>query len=346
MVEEKKKKNKGTIVAIIILVLLVLGFGGYFVYDMFLKTEEPVKVEEPKAEVLEESDFYDVSELVKNNYIEKIETTENDYIKISDGKVLVRPSDFDEKFVEAKGIEGTPKYVYANSLCSDCQNEKGYVVLTEEGNVYYSEPDFSYSEDDFQTINLKKFEKINTEIVENIYKLSDIRGVYDGFAFYETNDGELISVLDNKTFKEIWEYPDLSFRLHTGYVIAFVISPDKRIYDFERNYDEIKYNELLYNGNPIYAKDIFYKDKENSAPLIQENYVIGSDNKIYIIEEVIEGDDDTLKIDLYNEKEVKDYKIVNTDNENKEHKVDITYTDGTTESFEGVYVSTLHFRNR
>ena len=138
MVEEKKKKNKGLIVVIIILILIILGLGGYIVYDKVLK-EEPVKVEEPKEEVLKEPDFYDVSELVKNNYIEKIDTTENDYIKISDGKVLVKPSDFDEKFVETKGIEGTPKYVYANSLCSDCQNEKGYVVLTEEGNVYYAE---------------------------------------------------------------------------------------------------------------------------------------------------------------------------------------------------------------
>ena len=55
MLEEKKKKNKGTIVVIIILILIILGLGSYIVYDKVLK-EEPVKVEEPKKEVVEQQD--------------------------------------------------------------------------------------------------------------------------------------------------------------------------------------------------------------------------------------------------------------------------------------------------
>ena len=76
MVEEKKKKNKGTIVVIIILILIILGLGGYIVYDKVLK-EEPVKVEEPKEEVVEQQEELVIGNTFKLDNItcEKDETS-------------------------------------------------------------------------------------------------------------------------------------------------------------------------------------------------------------------------------------------------------------------------------
>ena len=69
--EEKKQKNKGIIVVITILILLVLGFGGYFVYDMFLKSEpEENNIESNVNNVEEKMSIDDV--VIKNSEVKEL----------------------------------------------------------------------------------------------------------------------------------------------------------------------------------------------------------------------------------------------------------------------------------
>ena len=322
MVEEKKKKNKGIIVVITLLILLVLGFGGYFVYDMFLKTEEPVKVEEPKEEVLEEPDFYDVSELVRNNYIEKIDTTETDYIKISDGKIMVKSVYYDT-FKEIGGVEGTPKYVSFIGLCSDCQGS-GYIVLTEEGNVYYSE-------DDFEIQGVPNFKKANTDIVVNIY-MTDL---YQKNNFYaEISNGSILRVdkdgmNSSNTFESDFKYVDYVYIPNTGKGIAMMLDKDGKL--FYKDNVEFRFN----NVSEIIAKEVFSK-RENS---IAKYYILSNDNNIYITELL------DANLNLYNEKEISNYELVTKNVGEKIFDLKINYSDGSVNTISDVMAtSTIYER--
>ena len=163
----KKKSNKGFIITIVILVIICLGLSGYIAYDKFLK-EQPINTEKESQETNnnetekeeQSSNFYDIDELVKNNYIEKITETSAEQIKIKDGKVYIAISyDYEGEFKEVKGIEGTPKYVYESPIS---MHENEYVVITAEGDVYYTK------EKDGVMSELKK---VNQTKAINVYKI-------------------------------------------------------------------------------------------------------------------------------------------------------------------------------
>ena len=117
--------------------------------------------------------------------------------------------------------------------------------------------------------------------------------------YYETEGHELISVTDGKTkIQERYIYPDVSYRTGSGFDVNFWIKYDKTILHYD--YDKKEFIELKYKETPIIAKEILSEFKE-----IGKNYVIGQDDKIYIVEETSTK---ITKIDLYNNKEVKDYK--------------------------------------
>lgn len=74
----EKKSNKGLYVVIIILSLLVVGFGGYFVYDKYLKDDKDInitnntndsKIVEPKEEKRGYISISDESETILKKYI-------------------------------------------------------------------------------------------------------------------------------------------------------------------------------------------------------------------------------------------------------------------------------------
>jgi len=330
----EKKKNKGIIALIIVLIVIILGLSGYIVYDKVLKVEEPAIKEEVKEsdEEVKETDFYSISELLKNNYIEKIETTETDYIKISDGKVFVM-SDFDDdgnvKFEEIEKIEGKPRYVSFKSLCSDC-TQLQYIILTYEGDVYYGF-------DDGESLSIPGFKKVNSEEVVNIY----YNDLYQDKRFYaETINGDLLRVdkngiVSSNTFKNDFKFVDYVYVPMTDGSIAYKLDKDGQMYIGEKLVE--------YKGVSIIAKEIVAMPySENSLEEFTiKFYVISNENKIYFID-YPSGKEN---INLYSEKVVKNYNIDDSNDENVVLKIE--YTDGTTEEIKNIWpqISTIYERN-
>ena len=346
--EEKKKSNKGLIVLVVVLiVMIILGLIGYICYGKFMVVEDasnnPVK-----DNVTVNDDFYSVSNLVKNKYIKEITSTSselvnNTVIKISSGKVLVADDLSKEKpsLIDAKGISGTPKYVYAS--LSHSVSATLFVVLTEEGDLYSSN-----AGSDVSKAVVKEFTKLNSSKVDSIYDFNYDLG---GFVNYPTKpltiyalcDNSLVSVytdgyLDNKpvgkmdsTFKIDFPNPDMiASRCVEDSCDALYVSYDKKLFDGT--------NEIKISGDSLNVKDGFVKTVIGSTGDIVKAsyYIIDNSNNIYLIEK------DSSKIvdsKLYSEKKISSYEY--NDNSNT---VTISYSDGSTEKIDMTYMSTLYYR--
>jgi len=369
---EKKNRNKGLIVIIVVLVLLVLGLGGYFVYANVFK--DASNVEQEPEEILDVSNFYSISELVKNEYIRKIEDTviRNSYddviFEIRNDKLYIVEDIFavDYKLVEAKGVQGIPKYIYYYiSSTSDV-----FVTLTEEGDVYYGEFD-SDSHDGVL------FSKVNTDKVLNIYvdvteELENNYPFKNDTIYLELENGELISLVKGKlgkTYKELWPYPDQVCGRYSVYYVCdrvLMISSDRYLYNafYTKNsvYDELdtwNYEPIKYKGKKIKVKDAFVVSKEFPAYDFEEDdanlkyinsvfYVIGEDNYIYVVEKKAKNSGKISKIKLHSDQKILDYEYVGqeygVDNFEPE-QVNITYENGKSETIKDLYeVSTLYER--
>ena len=353
--EEKNKKNKGLIVAIVILILLVLGLSGYIVYDKVLK-EEPVKVEEPK-ETIEEPDFYDVSELVKNKYIKKIEESQNaEYIKIENGKVYIfnyekfaideYESSKDLAFVEAKGIKGTPKTVVSKFVQSAYNNM--FLVLTEEGDLYNL-----FVVDSV----IGEFKKINNEKVLNLYDFyqGDITIIDYPFnaktVYAELENGKLMEVNGKaqmvKTFEEVWPYPDKICNYNVtadGTCGGLVISPERILATekYDQTNDGYVYEAIKFEDNEIKVKESFSVNGNNET----NYYVISMDDELYEIKQDL-TDYSNISVKKISDIKVKDFSfdIPNYNLEFEYGKAKITYINGSSKEFDKVItVSTLYER--
>lgn len=341
---EAKRNNKGLIFAVIVLAVMVLGLIGYIVYDKMINLEDKNDSNKQVTIEQQEKDFYNIDELVKNGYIEKVTTKETELIKITTDGVFVKFSSALESgdFVEAKNIEGTPKTVYC---IDEFSYPEGYseeeairfYVLTEEGNVYNSSLKNPNDEPNFVKVNDKK--------VLNFYKDVEIKGSELPILYMEYEDGSLMSLnlKENKTYKELNNFVDFQFTPNTGGAISLAITVDKKIYAFSEE-DNAFTTEVKFNNQSIYAKEIFGKKKlVNNVEAYsdeQYQYVIDQDNKLYLIT----MDSNIKNIKLYTEKEVKEYKVISKDD--SLYKVDIIYNDNTTETINDVVMSTLYYRNK
>jgi len=351
----EKKKNGGLIVVIILLIVLCLGLGGFIVYDKLLK-EEPKKVEKSQ-EVVEKTDFYDISELVKNKYIKKVESTfEKDFMKksteieIKDGKVYV--IDNSNEMVEAKGIEGTPKYVAIRHF----SGPNNYFVVTEEGDLYYLSLIKLIDEDKTDC----KFDKINTEKIINIYVMYNPVTPGDYMNIYaETQSGELINFITSKTFEEENPYPDTISVPGFSSLDSLYISPTRELYKYYYNDESSGYDEIKYNDQSLKIKDAFSFSREEvdgngvSSDNINTFYLITEDNLLYEITVKAENfhlkyQDMTDKVKLHSSDKITKYVY---DIKNNEYgdidyaEVKITYENGQTETIKDLYaVSTLYER--
>src|SRR5574344_184019 len=185
----EETKGKGKVIAIVVLIIMVLGLGGYIVYDKFIQKEaEPVV---PQEDVVENDDFYALDNLINNKYIKKIESkTQKSIIEIKEDGLYYGIGNTN-KVVKATDFTETPKYVYAFSL-----DESGGAtgaqkfVLTEEGNLFYLE---NQTSSNTEKVTLKK---LNSKTVTNIYT----EYVLGKDIVAECEDGTLIAF--NKDVKE------------------------------------------------------------------------------------------------------------------------------------------------
>ena len=88
---------------IIIALCIVIGYIRY----------TDTKKEQPKDnnKQVVTNDFYKAENLIKNNYLVKATSKDDDYIKIENGKVIVKSNYTGKDSTETLGITGTSKYV-------------------------------------------------------------------------------------------------------------------------------------------------------------------------------------------------------------------------------------------
>ena len=88
---------------IIIALCIVIGYIRY----------TDTKKEQPKDnnKQVVTNDFYKAENLIKNNYLVKATSKDDDYIKIESGKVIVKNKYTGKESTETVEIIGTPKYV-------------------------------------------------------------------------------------------------------------------------------------------------------------------------------------------------------------------------------------------
>ena len=346
--EEKKKSNKGLIVLVVVLVIIFLGLIGYICYDKFMVVEDasnnPVK-----DNVTVNDDFYSVSNLVKNKYIKEITSTSselvnNTVIKISSGKVLVADDLSKDKpsLIEAKGISGTPKYVHASM--SQSFSMTLFVVLTEEGDLYYSNSSVTNSGSEDKTV-VHDFIKVNTKKVNGIYDFDYDLGGFINYPWKANtiyalcDDGVLYSVNGSDglktTFKDDFPNPDYiaGGECADAFCNGFYISIDRKLFDLHNN-------EVKVNNKSLNVKDAFSKTVISSGEISKILfYVIDNDNNIYVIEE--NSSNEIISSKLYKGSLVESYTYNESDNGNT---VTISYSDGSTEKIDMTYMSTLYYR--
>src|SRR5574344_2015277 len=297
------KENK---ISIIILSIVLAILVGYFVYDIYI--DNP-KEQKPLSKNV--TGFFEVNNLINNKYIKKIETIErekylpgeedginNTMIKINNNKVLVADDLFKSKtnLIAAKGIKGTPKYVYYSSV--DKVSNTMFIVLTKEGDLYYSNTNY-YNEKDLEALEVKEFKKINTTKILNIYSFYQDKNIsYPSLLntiYAETETGNLLKVYNGKissTYEQDWPYPDIICGTYNSIGCEGLnISPDKHLFNSYINDNRI-WEEIKYKDKPIIVKDAFsiaiekYITKDNVLTKEIEGinyYIISKDNILYQI---------------------------------------------------------------
>lgn len=351
----EKKQSRGLIVLVVILILIVLGLGGYLVYDKVLSKEEP-KNEQIQEEPQKEEDFYSIDNLVKNKYIQKITDTEitsdgKTYLKIDNNNVYVakNPMNYEDKETIKNTTIKNPKSVAFITYQSIPQNP--YYVLTQDGDLYTG---FVETED-IEESNIKfgdfiSFRKINTQKIVDIYnfyeeKQTDNYPFEPYTIFAATEDGRLLKVskgtISSTTFEEEFPYPDkICFdtpRADSCYGIN--IAPDKKMYIEKYEETESTWEQIKYDG-----KDIYFKDVVSDIGIAGNKgnvYIISNDNTLY----TIPYDDNDYKIANITSQKIKDYNITKEKGDYYKVTGTITFEDNTTKTIKGNMSSTFYYRN-
>ena len=222
-----KSSNSGLKVLVIILAILLVGALCYIGYNEFFNEDksEPIKDEKTEVDLINT----DVSGLVDAGLIEKQESTYfggangKSLIKMEDGKVKVLDPNSYDKYIDASGILGEPKYV---SMITSLGGVSTYVVLTSDGDLYTSTVKNTSSNSDI-VYGVDTFSKVNTKKVDSIYRLSkksvnclyhekdqsysvfvlDEDGVLNAYSQNLDDNGEVISASFGKSFDEM--FPNL-----------------------------------------------------------------------------------------------------------------------------------------
>lgn len=348
---KSNKKSKGFIIVVVSFVILFLLIGFVCISKLTGNNDNSFSA----------SEFYSVSNLVKNQYITEItnismSVADKPAIKIENGNVLVADNlnKDNPSFVKAKGIEGTPKYVYANNYHTFTVTI--FVCLTEEGDVYYSNTnstsDSSAVVRDFVKINSVKMKAIYefaTLSVSNINYPSAPLTIYslgEDNKLYKVSTDNLIegsSSFTKSTFREDFPYPDMipGGACADDACNGLYISPDRKLFVEKSEGDNYKYEEVKINKKSLNVKDAFSSIKFTDGNMnVIKNilfYVIDKDNSIYVIEE--NSDFEVVSSKTYKKYKVKSYKY-----DKDTFTLNVTYDNGKTEDIGVDNVSTLYDR--
>lgn len=337
---EKNKSNKGLIVLVIILVILLVGSIGYICYDKFKAKTLPSEDKKPVSNVVSSDDFYSIDNLVKNHYIKKMSSTNNNSIKIKDGSVYYDMTG-NGKLVKDTTIKEEPTSVYSVSTGGPAAPLSLY-VLTKDNNLYYRIQDsFDYGDGESRLSNVDEFVKINAKKIVNVYT-GYLDKLYDNFIGVDFGDGNLYihSVGGfTTTYKDYIEYPDFQVAYATGDGVLWKIGKDKKLYSYistGENLGDGYYKNVTYNKKAVVIKNTFNGILNDNIV----NFVIDSDNNLLNLP--FDNEDKTT-LSLYKDSKVKDVKYVKDKDDN--YNVSVTLEDGTSIYVTGAELSSLYLRN-
>ena len=336
-----REENKLIKVLVFIILIIFIGLISYLIYN---------KIVTDKSESGSTTSFYDIKNLTdkkylcevnskeENFYIEEPMDAKNKAIRIENGKVLV-PEDLSNigskiTIKEAQGIEGTPDSVYYGYY--QTLDTSVFLVLTKEGDVYYSNVVLNNNKKEVNT-----FRKINSEKIKKLYKFCHEEGLV-----YPTGTLSTYALTKNKELKQIkngemtslfkddYKYPDV---IPTGFDTSnplkqIFISSDQRPYYAEKTNNTYTYKEIKYNNLVIKVKDGFSKEENDKV----EYYIIDTDNNLYKVA------NDTKQVTKY-ESKIKSYKYQTSSDYNR---VEIVFLNGETINIENIYIATLYYRNK
>lgn len=346
-----KENIKDIIIGVLLAIILILC--GVMTYLVNIKEDE---IKDKRVI----NNFYEIDNLVNNNYLIKVTSKDDTYIKIENDKVLVKNND---TFTEIKGIEN-PKYVRYESMHGSCNMV--YFVLTNDNTLYYANNYLSNGKCNIPS----EFTKVTDKKVLNMYAFdSETKRdfPYEFLTIYaQLDNNDLVQVKGTvyngneieyeynglgKTFKENhyfmnlimtkWGYVGDNYLVNSNYLISW---NNKLYYNKETNDDNIYQLkdsiELKYNNKSIKIRDGFatFKGKESDDVMNYELdlvYAIGKDNYLYKV------NNDNTKLERVFAKKIKTTKYINEEKNIKRY-YEITFEDNTVEKYNIINVSTLN----
>jgi len=316
------KKN----VVIVVLGLLVLGLGGYLVYDKILNKEDSKENKSETENILEKVETKEYKHFTEEQIIVSTKAMAGfDYIiylKIEDKKLNEKSHD-----LTINGIKGNVKYF---TYDRDCTQEIAILALTEEGNVYvaYIDP---WIEGGIKSIDFEQVETKEKIVDVTLHPFIGRRTCLTADLAVVLENGEIRSVdINEQPNSMTFDIGTEDYSKYETTVGSIVLFNDHTIAleDCENNGFPLEKNKIKYKNELLKVNKIYREEKTDAY------YVVSEDDKLYKLE--IESDNcyekqtSLISINLVNEKTVK---AVSTKKVREEiylvEKETITFTDGT-----------------
>ena len=151
-----EKKNTGLIILVVVLSLLVLGLGGFIVYDKMMNKKEDIKTEEKENNI--DNDI-DEKVKLKEEELKKLETYIN---KIENNSFILMNYSKPEYILTENNVQILKYSINGSEFSKEATEEENIIIF--EGDIPFVDSRVS----SFNDINLYIKEKTNHEISSNM----------------------------------------------------------------------------------------------------------------------------------------------------------------------------------
>lgn len=258
----KEKSNKGLIVAVVILSLIVVGLGGYLIYDNFFKDDD---VNSNVKKIVfnnneKEVPLYYYYDLYDNLFLPFYEIEREDDIYHKNSKLLVNDIDYDDKLLlasmqlasktgdtySAYSLESTYHKMFGDNAEFKIVNDFGNCP----GSTYNSETkmyEFNFECGDTGMRNIYNVPVKATTDGDNLYIYEKSVFVSYKEKLNEDNSGEIVDLYKDYDMKE---------KIASNVVILY---KDLYTFDFSEYYDKLNtYKYTFKSRDALYDNDYYF----------------------------------------------------------------------------------------
>lgn len=269
-------------VVIVVLGLLVLGLGGYIVYDKVISDDRPENVvnEEEKEQVL--SKEIELSGWLENMITIKLEVKDNKLVETNYN-------------IPVEGVSGNVDKILGGYL-SEMYKPSDILVYTKDKKIYIASIEYNSLKEDITAI-----EKIVFNEIKLNYNFKDVT-VYDDFFAVILNDGAIHIIGKDDDTDEVFlkcvDYSQLSEE-EIGYYpnsgANYAVFKDNTLGGIKYNDDDwpCKFGDK-YTTEKISYKNEVIKVKKAYVTVEFDLYLISDDNYLYKVDAYSEGSEAKL----------------------------------------------------